>query len=155
MALDRRWLPLNALRAFEAVGRHLSFTAAANSLLVSQSAVSRHVIHLERLLGVQLLERRPHRLILTDAGRALLPAVTKSYDRLENLLNEIVSERAHGRRVLRLPMPSSFAHHLAVPILRDFRACRLPPVILEIETHPQQGVAARDPISPSSTPSRR
>jgi DNA-binding transcriptional LysR family regulator len=59
MALDRRWLPLNALRAFEAVGRHLSFTAAANSLLVSQSAVSRHVIHLERLLGVQLLERRP------------------------------------------------------------------------------------------------
>jgi DNA-binding transcriptional LysR family regulator len=144
MALDRRWLPLNALRAFEAVGRHLSFTAAANSLLVSQSAVSRHVIHLERLLGVQLLERRPHGLVLTDAGRALLPAVTKSYDRLENLLNEIVSERAHGRRVLRLPMPSSFAHQLAVPILRDFRAA-CPEVILEIETRPQRGPVARDP----------
>ena len=40
--MDRKWLPLNALRAFEAAGQHLSFTAAANSLTVAQSAVSRH-----------------------------------------------------------------------------------------------------------------
>ena len=39
--MDRKWLPLNALRAFEAAGQHLSFTAAANSLTVAQSAVSR------------------------------------------------------------------------------------------------------------------
>ena len=45
--MDRKWLPLNALRAFEAAGQHLSFTAAANSLTVAQSAVSRHVIVLE------------------------------------------------------------------------------------------------------------
>ena len=57
--IDRRWLPLNALRAFEQVGRHLSFTAAASALSVSQSAVSRHVIALEGLLGVQLFERKP------------------------------------------------------------------------------------------------
>jgi DNA-binding transcriptional LysR family regulator len=143
MPLDRRWLPLNALRAFEAVGRHLSFTAAANSLLVSQSAVSRHVIQLERLLGVQLFERRPHALALTDAGRALLPAVTKSYDRLEQVLNEIVSEQGRLRRVLRVQLPPSFAHHLAVPILREFRAAR-PEVVLDIETRPQPGPPARD-----------
>ena len=46
--MDRKWLPLNALRAFEAAGQHLSFTAAANSLTVAQSAVSRHVIVLEK-----------------------------------------------------------------------------------------------------------
>ena len=58
MTINRRWLPLNALRAFEAVGQHLSFTAGAQALHVSQSALSRHVISLEDLLGCQLLERR-------------------------------------------------------------------------------------------------
>ena len=76
--IDRRWLPLNALRAFEGVAKHGSFTAAANALLISQSALSRHVIALERLTGVQLFERRPHALTLTKAGQHLLPAVVKS-----------------------------------------------------------------------------
>ncbi len=143
MPIDRRWLPLNALRAFEAVGRHLSFTAAANALLVSQSAVSRHVIGLERLLGVQLLERRPHQLRLTAAGRMLLPVVTKSYDRLEQVLNEIVSEEGRFRRLLKVAMPTTFAHHLAVPILRELRQA-LPEVILEVDSRPPANPAARD-----------
>ena len=84
--IDRRWLPLNALRAFEGVAKHGSFTAAANALLISQSALSRHVIALERLTGVQLFERRPHALTLTKAGQHLLPAVIKSFDRLEYAL---------------------------------------------------------------------
>src|ERR1700732_2493974 len=83
---DRRWLPLNALRAFEGVAKHGSFTAAANALLISQSALSRHVIALERLTGVQLFERRPHALTLTKAGQHLLPAVVKSFDRLPRAL---------------------------------------------------------------------
>jgi LysR family glycine cleavage system transcriptional activator len=74
--IDRRWLPLNALRAFEGVAKHGSFTAAANALLISQSALSRHVIALERLTGVQLFERRPHALTLTKAGQHLLRAGT-------------------------------------------------------------------------------
>ena len=45
-SIDRRWLPLNALRAFEGVARHGTFTAAAQALLTSQSALSRHVIAL-------------------------------------------------------------------------------------------------------------
>ena len=89
--IDRRWLPLNALRAFEMVGRHLSFTGAAQSMHVSQSALSRHVAMLEDLLGQPLLSRRPHGLALTEAGAALLPAIGKSFDRLEQVLNDIVS----------------------------------------------------------------
>ena len=87
--IDRRWLPLNALRAFEAVAKHGSFTGAANALLISQSALSRHVISLERLIGVQLFDRKPHTLALTPAGQHLLPVVTKSFDRLEYALDEI------------------------------------------------------------------
>ncbi|HXZ60140.1 MAG TPA: LysR substrate-binding domain-containing protein [Steroidobacteraceae bacterium] len=120
-AIDRRWLPLNALRAFEGVAKHGSFTAAANALLISQSALSRHVIALERLTGVQLFERRPHALTLTRAGQHLLPAVVKSFDRLEYALDDIRNEGAPAQRTLRVQMPPSFAVQLAVPILQDFR----------------------------------
>jgi DNA-binding transcriptional LysR family regulator len=119
--IDRRWLPLNALRAFEGVAKHGSFTAAANALLISQSALSRHVIALERLTGVQLFERRPHALTLTKAGQHLLPAVVKSFDRLEYALDDIRKEGAPAQRTLRVQMAPSFAVQLAVPILRDFR----------------------------------
>src|SRR6202166_3757785 len=119
--IDRRWLPLNALRAFEGVSKHLSFTAPANALLISQSALSRHVIALEKLIGAQLFERRPHALVLTKAGQLLLPAVIKSFDRLEYALDDIRNENATSIRTLRVQMPPSFAVHLAVPILRDFK----------------------------------
>jgi DNA-binding transcriptional LysR family regulator len=119
--IDRRWLPLNALRAFEGVAKHGSFTAAANALLISQSALSRHVIALERLIGVQLFDRRPHALTLTKAGQHLLPAVVKSFDRLEYAIDDIRNDGASAQRTLRVQMPPSFAVQLAVPILRDFR----------------------------------
>ena len=92
--IDRRWLPLNALRAFEGVAKHGSFTAAANALLISQSALSRHVIALEKLLGQQLFERRPHALVLTKAGQYLLPAIMKSFDRLEYALDDVRNDVA-------------------------------------------------------------
>jgi DNA-binding transcriptional LysR family regulator len=120
--IGRRWLPLNALRAFEAVARHGSFTAAANALLISQSALSRHVRSLETLIGAQLFVRRPHALALTPAGDHLLAAVGKSFDRLEYALNDIREDATPAVRTLRVQMPPSFAVHLAVPILRDFRA---------------------------------
>lgn len=119
--IDRRWLPLNALRAFEAVAKHGSFTAAAHALLISQSALSRHVISLERLMGVQLFDRKPHALGLTPAGQHLLPVITKSFDRLEYALDEIRQAGAPTLRTLRVQMPPSFAVHAAVPILREFR----------------------------------
>jgi DNA-binding transcriptional LysR family regulator len=143
MQIDRRWLPLNALRAFEAVGRNLSFTAAAAALSVSQSAVSRHVIALEGLLGAQLFERKPGAFALTDSGAALLPVVRKSFDRIEQALNHIVNDGGAKSRSLRVQLPPSFAQLLAVPILREFRSVQ-PEVILDIESPHQVGLAPRD-----------
>jgi len=119
--IDRRWLPLNALRAFEAVASHLSFTQAAQSLLISQSALSRHVISLEKLIGVQLFDRKPSGLSLTSAGEQLLPVVTKALDRLEYSLDEIRESKSPSVRTLRVSMPPSFAMHLAVPLMKTFR----------------------------------
>ena len=129
--MDRKWLPLNALRAFEAAGQHLSFTAAANHLTVAQSAVSRHVIVLEKFLGVSLFERRPQQLALTEAGKHLLPAVTKSFDRIDKALSDIVKERGTPKRILKIGLSATFVHQLAVPLLKDFRAVH-PDISLEI-----------------------
>ena len=129
--MDRKWLPLNALRAFEAAGQHLSFTAAANHLTVAQSAVSRHVIVLEKFLGASLFERRPQQLALTEAGKHLLPVVTKSFDRIDKALSDIVKERGTPKRVLKVGLSATFAHQLAVPLLKDFRAVH-PDISLEI-----------------------
>jgi DNA-binding transcriptional LysR family regulator len=141
--MDRRWLPLNALRAFEAVGRQGSFTAAAQSLLVSQSAVSRHVIGLEDFLGVPLFDRKPSQPALTEAGKRLLPVVEKAFERIDTTLEEIMRERGEPQRSLRVLLPTTFAQRLAVPILRNFRA-EFPDLKLDIDSRPVPGNAERE-----------
>jgi DNA-binding transcriptional LysR family regulator len=118
--MNRRWLPLNALRAFEAVGKHLSFTGGAAALSVSQSAMSRHVSALEALLGKQLFERDAGRLALTPAGEDLLGVVTKSLERIEQTMNAIRDERA-ATRAMRLHVPPSLLQQMVLPMLGEFR----------------------------------
>ena len=118
--INRRWLPLNALRAFEAVGRHLSFTAGAQALTVTQSAMSRHVSALEDLIGKPLFDRSASGLRLTAAGQALLPVVSKSLDRMEQTINAIRDKDGESRP-LRVHMPPSLLHQMALPILHGFR----------------------------------
>ena len=117
----RLWLPLNALRAFEAVARRLSFTGAAASLHISQSALSRHVSRLEELLGCKLLERRSQGLVLTKAGAALLPVVTKSFDGLEATMQALRHRAGTSQRMLRVHMPPTFLYVMGMSLLREFR----------------------------------
>ena len=74
--------PLNALRAFEAAGRHQSFARAASELNVSPGAVSRHVKLLEQHLGAELFDRRAQGVVLSNRGRALLPELTAAFERI-------------------------------------------------------------------------
>ncbi|UWU96061.1 LysR family transcriptional regulator [Bradyrhizobium sp. CB1015] len=71
--------PLNALRAFEAAARHLSFKLAAHELHVTPAAVGQQVKALEARLGVQLFERLHKQLILTEAGQAYLPGISEGF----------------------------------------------------------------------------
>ena len=118
-AMNHRWLPLNALRAFEAVGKHLSFTSGAAALSVSQSAMSRHVSALEDLLGQQLFEREAGRLSLTPAGDQLLAVVGKSLERIELTMNAIRDESV-PTRAMRLHVPPSLLQQMSMPMLGDF-----------------------------------
>jgi DNA-binding transcriptional LysR family regulator len=74
--------PLNALRAFEAAARHLSFKLAAQELHVTPGAIGQQVKSLESRLGLQLFERLHKQLILTEAGQAFLPEVSGGFRRL-------------------------------------------------------------------------
>jgi LysR family transcriptional regulator, glycine cleavage system transcriptional activator len=74
--------PLNALRAFEAAARHLSFKLAAQELHVTPGAIGQQVKALENRLGVQLFERLHKQLVLTEAAQAFLPEVCAGFRRL-------------------------------------------------------------------------
>ena len=73
---------LNALRAFEAAGRHLSLTKAAGELHVTPAAISHQVKGLEDYLGVKLFHRVGNSLLLSDAGQACLPGLGEGFDQL-------------------------------------------------------------------------
>ena len=74
--------PLNALRAFEAAARHLSFKQAAHELHVTAGAVSQQIRLLEDRLGVPLFERLTRQVIMTPAGEAYLTPVRQAFRRL-------------------------------------------------------------------------
>jgi LysR family transcriptional regulator of beta-lactamase len=115
----RPHLPLNALRAFEASARHLSFTRAAIELCVTQAAVSHHVKGLEVRLGVQLFRRLPRGLALTDEGLALLPALGDSFDRIAELIEGIGGGMA---QLLSVAAVGTFATGWLLPRLPGFHA---------------------------------
>ena len=139
-SINRRWLPLNALRAFEAVGQHLSFTGGAAALSVTQSAMSRHVIGLEELLGKQLFDRDTSRLALTAAGEELLPVVSKCLDRLEQTMNAIRDDSVSSR-VLRIHIPPSLLQQLFIPMLRDFHT-EYPDIRIDVSSAHVTGLPA-------------
>lgn len=116
----RPHLPLNALRAFEASARHLSFTRAAIELCVTQAAVSHQVKGLEERLGAALFRRLPRGLALTDEGLALLPALADSFDRIGDLVERIADGRTG--QVLTVGVVGTFATGWLIPRLADFHA---------------------------------
>ncbi|SMO94533.1 LysR family transcriptional regulator [Paracoccus laeviglucosivorans] len=75
--------PLNALRAFEAVARTGSFRAAADSLFVTQPAISHQIKHLEQWLGAPLFDRGGRVPKLTPRGMALARDLTAAFDGIE------------------------------------------------------------------------
>src|SRR5690606_10118629 len=98
--------PLNALRAFEAGARHLSFTKAAEELHVTQAAVSHQVKALEEHLGYTLFKRMTRKLALTDQGRSLFPVVSEAFLRIAETADNLRS--AGESRTLTVSVTPSF-----------------------------------------------
>lgn len=97
--------PLNALRAFEAAARHLSFKLAAHELHVTPAAVGQQVKALEARLGVRLFERLHKQLILTAAGQAYLPEISDGFRRIADATARL---KPAGAVLLQLGVHGSF-----------------------------------------------
>jgi len=94
--MPRRLPQLNALKAFEAAARHVSFTRAAEELCVTQGAVSHQVKALESELGIKLFNRERQQLIITDAGRDYLTIVRDAFDRIAMGTERLVQRQSSG-----------------------------------------------------------
>lgn len=112
--------PISGLRALEAAARHLSYTRAAEELSVTQSAVSHQIRHIEEVWELQLFERRGRRLVLTEAGHALVPIVREFIQRLTSTLEELAGATDDKIGSLRISLLQSFAFKWLVPRLGGF-----------------------------------
>jgi LysR family glycine cleavage system transcriptional activator len=90
--------PLNALRAFEATARHLSFSKAAEELHVTPAALSHQIRGLEDLLTLKLFHRRARSIALTEAARLLYPGVRTAFESLRTAVEQL--DRAKQDRIL-------------------------------------------------------
>lgn len=110
---------IKQLRAFAAVAREGSFTAAAQQLFISQSALSALVRTLEAALGLRLLDRTTRRLELTTSGQDLVPTVQRLLDDLDRMAGDLfdVTERRRGRvRVGATPLLAGLIGVLVAPV---------------------------------------
>jgi LysR family glycine cleavage system transcriptional activator len=135
--------PLNALRAFEAAARHLSFKQAAQELHVTPAAIGHQVKALENYLGVQLFLRLNRALRLTEAGQVCLPQLRDGFDRLAQAVDRAKSYDRGG--VLRVSVAPTLAVKWLVPRLVRFQALH-PEITVRLETTMAVVDMARDGI---------
>lgn len=108
------------LQVFATVAKHMSFSMAAEELLLSQPAVSQQVKALEQHLNVKLFERAGQRLFLTEAGEAIQAharAMLTAHAEMEQVLAQLRGSR--GR--LALGANTTGGMYCLPPIARAFR----------------------------------
>src|SRR4051812_27207089 len=130
---DGRNAPLNALRAFEAAARYLSFKKAALELHVTAGAVSHQVKVLEDYLGLPLFRRLTRALELTPEANAMLPKVREGLDNLTEALDRV--RRRVATCSLTVVTPPNFAARWLVPRLARFTTAH-PNVELHLASRP-------------------
>lgn len=110
--------PLNSLRAFEVAARLGGFVAASSELNVTPAAVSHQVKLLEAHLGVELFRRLPRGMKLTNAGRELLPEISRGLSHFARAIGSLSGGELRGK--LTVNVPPSFAALWLVPRLDGF-----------------------------------
>ena len=112
--------PLNALRAFEATARYLSFSKAAEELHVTPAALSHLIRGLEDLLGLKLFVRRPRSIELTEAARLIQPGIRTGFESLRVAIDQL--DQGRRERVLVVSSTPGLTAKWLVPRLYRFLA---------------------------------
>ncbi len=118
MSRHRRTPSLQALAVFEAVGRQLSFSAAAEQLGTTQPAVSQRISALEAEIGTALFRRLHRGVVLTPEGEQLHRAVR---DSLLLIREAIAALEPTSEKALTIATDFEFAAWWLMPRLGDFR----------------------------------
>lgn len=124
---------LNALRAFEAAARHLNFGAAAAELFVTPAAISHQIKGLEAQLEQALFHRVQRKVVLTEAGRLLLPELREAFNLIERSLARL-NECKEGKSLMISASPALTAKWL-LPRLHEFHQ-RHPDIEIHLDTNP-------------------
>lgn len=135
--------PLNALRAFEAAARLLSFTKAADELNVTPGAISQQIRQLEDFYGFPLFRRTTRTLIITETAQAVLPLVRDAFDKLYQ-----ANERLHRQSddaTLTISTSPSMGQRWLLPRLEAFRS-RHPDIDIRIDATDRLADLTRDGI---------
>lgn len=114
-----RFLPgTGSLKVFEAAGRHLNFTRAAQELHVTPAAISHQIKEFEDQLGLRLIERTSRSMRLTEAGETLHKAVSEALGGLNRAVARL--EKPKDSRRLRVSASTSIAAKWLVPRLDEY-----------------------------------
>lgn len=117
--MQRRTIPFKGLRAFEAAARHLNFSAAADELGVTPSAISHQVRALEEHLGESLFVRGHRGIVLSPTGRACLQPLRNAFDQIESVMK---TARSYNRaRALTIRVSPCVASRWLMPRLHRFQ----------------------------------
>jgi len=116
--LASRLPPLNALRAFEASSRQLSFTRAAEELFVTQAAISHQIKSLEEFLGIKLFMRKNRALLLSEEGQAYYLDIKDVFTSINDATERLLARGAKG--AITVSLQPSFAIQWLVPRLNAF-----------------------------------
>lgn len=112
-------LDLEAIAAFAAVVDHRSFGAAAESLGIARSVMSKRIARLEKGAGVRLLERTTRRVALTEAGAGLHARCARVLSAVADAENELAELHGAPRGTLRISAPVGFTATHVVPLLPE------------------------------------
>ncbi len=115
-------MSLDEYRAFVRVVEDGSFTAAARTLGVSKSFVSKQISRLENRLGVRLLNRTTRQVTATDAGTQFHKRALAFLSEIEEAEAEAQQASSSARGTLRVSLPMSFGLRYISPLLAEFLA---------------------------------
>lgn len=113
---------LRQMRAFVALARTGNFTLAAQTLHITQSALSGLIKELEQTLGARVVDRSTRRIDLTDIGRELLPLFGQMIDDLDGALANVADHTRLRKGIVRMAAPQLLACTLLPPAIAAWRA---------------------------------
>lgn len=131
LPLRTRAVAAGHLRAFVAAAEHLNFRAAADTLALTPSAVSRQIQALEDEVGVALFLRHTRAVELTSAGVHLLRAVAPGLERIDAAVRQL--RQTAGRKSVAITTWASFAAMWLIPRLEAFQR-EFPDIDIRIDT---------------------